>query len=60
MIEDIAVTCPCCWEPITLEVDLSVEHQEYIEDCPVCCRPLRVLYHSDAGEVTSFSVDSAE
>ena len=27
-------------ERIELVVDLSVDHQEYVEDCSVCCRPI--------------------
>lgn len=35
------VTCPYCWESITLMVDPS-ESQTYTEDCFVCCRPILV------------------
>jgi hypothetical protein len=41
-LEEASVTCPCCWETIVLTLDLSAGSQEYVEDCPVCCRPLRV------------------
>lgn len=34
--------CPCCGEPITLLIDPSVDQQEYVEDCEVCCRPMIV------------------
>ena len=37
-------TCPHCWETINLTLDLSVPDQSYIEDCPVCCRPMLVSY----------------
>lgn len=43
MIEEIGYTCPHCGEPITALVDTSVETQDYIEDCEVCCRPIRLL-----------------
>jgi len=34
------VSCPYCGETATLWVDPSGgEEQEYVEDCPVCCRP---------------------
>jgi len=36
------VYCPYCGESIELQVDLSVDYQEYIEDCSVCCRPITV------------------
>lgn len=35
-----AIQCPYCGEEIEVMVDCSVPHQEYIEDCSVCCRPI--------------------
>lgn len=35
-----SVQCPFCWESFTILIDHSVEHQEYVEDCYVCCRPI--------------------
>ena len=35
-----AVDCPYCGEAFTTAVDLSAGSQAYIEDCPVCCRPI--------------------
>lgn len=36
------LTCPHCGEPIDLNVDAGGgADQEYIEDCYVCCRPIR-------------------
>ena len=33
--------CPCCGEAIRAVVDPSAgSEQTYVEDCPVCCRPL--------------------
>lgn len=40
-------TCPSCGEMIDVRVDPSGGvHQEYVEDCPVCCRPnvLRIRF----------------
>jgi hypothetical protein len=37
---EVPLQCPYCWEEITLLVDGSIETQEYIEDCEVCCRPI--------------------
>jgi hypothetical protein len=53
-------TCPHCWETINLTLDLSVPEQSYIEDCPVCCKPIRVSYVAVDGEVDSVSVDAAD
>lgn len=41
--ETASLHCPCCGERITLVVDPSEPEQRYIEDCPVCCRPIVLL-----------------
>jgi len=53
-------TCPHCWETIDLTLDLSVPEQCYIEDCPVCCRPIAVSYTARDGEVHDFRVEAAD
>jgi len=47
-----AVQCPYCGEWNELAVDPSVEAQQYVEDCHVCCRPmlLTVGWDEDDGE----------
>ena len=43
MLEDASYVCDSCGEEIVVEVDLSGgSHQEYVEDCPVCCHPIRI------------------
>ena len=54
------VTCPHCWETINLTLDLSVSEQSYVEDCPVCCRPMNVTYTAADGEVCELSVEPAD
>jgi hypothetical protein len=44
---EVALQCPYCWEEITLLVDGSIELQEYIEDCEVCCRPIDFVVETD-------------
>ena len=34
------VSCAYCGERIEVLIDCSIEQQEYVEDCQVCCRPL--------------------
>lgn len=34
------IQCPYCGETIEVLLDCSVEQQQYIEDCQVCCRPI--------------------
>jgi len=41
----VDIQCPYCGEWIGIVVDGSVERQSYVEDCQVCCRPIRI----DAG-----------
>lgn len=36
-------------------LDVSVREQEYVEDCEVCCRPIRVVYSAEGGEIAGFS-----
>lgn len=40
MLSTRSVSCPYCGERFHTEVDLSAGAQTYIEDCPVCCRPI--------------------
>lgn len=42
LLEEIAINCPYCGESITVLVDGSLEQQQYIEDCQVCCKPMDV------------------
>ncbi len=41
-LQEHAAACPYCGESILLLVDDSAGDQQYIEDCQVCCRPIRV------------------
>lgn len=61
MPEDIIVDCPYCGEQFETIVDISGGDQRYIEDCPVCCRPIEFQVRVDARgellEVRTFSQD---
>ena len=52
---DATVVCPYCGEAVEIALDPgSGTHQEYVEDCEVCCRPwqVSVAYGTDgAAEV---------
>lgn len=45
------IDCPYCGEAIEIVIDASVEHQHYIEDCSVCCRPIALTVIAEDGEV---------
>ncbi len=51
LVESV-VQCPYCWEKFTLLVDASIEQQEYVEDCEVCCRPIDFFVSVEDEEVT--------
>lgn len=36
----LVISCPYCGEKLDVSVDCSVDYQQYIEDCQVCCRPM--------------------
>jgi hypothetical protein len=37
-----SIQCPYCGESIDLVIDDSIDRQQYIEDCHVCCRPMNI------------------
>ncbi|WP_242108971.1 CPXCG motif-containing cysteine-rich protein [Luteimonas aquatica] len=62
MLPSVEVQCPYCGEWIALLVDDSAGVQDYIEDCQVCCRPMRIAVATaaDGGiEVSARSEDDA-
>lgn len=44
---ETTVQCPYCWESFSLLIDGSIECQEYVEDCEVCCRPIDFVVEID-------------
>jgi transcription elongation factor Elf1 len=40
--------CDSCGEEIVVPVDVSAgSHQDYVEDCPVCCHPMHLHVEID-------------
>jgi len=57
MLEEASYPCQSCGEEIVVSIDPTEGAlQEYVEDCPVCCRPhvLRVRIEADG----SYSIDA--
>lgn len=61
MQDEAAYICDACGEEIVVPVDLSQgARQEYVEDCPVCCRPNRISLEVDAdGSVRAWGTGDA-
>lgn len=52
--------CPYCWEQISMLIDLSVTDQSYIEDCEVCCNPIKITAIVEGESLTNFSAENIE
>jgi len=55
-LSETSISCPYCGEVICVLIDDSVEAQQYIEDCQVCCRPIVFITSSCPGETTRVEV----
>lgn len=45
-----SVRCPFCGESIELAIEMTLAHQQYVEDCEVCCRPMIVTIDASQEE----------
>ncbi len=59
-LQPATLQCPYCWEQIEILVDGSVDEQEYIEDCSVCCRPIIISVTTSEGEIESVTARSED
>jgi hypothetical protein len=59
MIEnELEYLCPSCGEKLSLHIDITGgQRQEFIQDCEVCCRPIRIRIELKAGEAASFNAE---
>jgi len=53
LLLETRVQCPHCWEQFNLLVDTSIELQEYVEDCEICCRPIDFSIAVDENGIAS-------
>lgn len=51
--------CPYCNAPISMMLDQTV-NQQYIEDCEVCCNPIKITYAFHEGDLEVFDAQSIE
>ena len=48
MKDEASYQCDFCGEEVVVPIDLSAgSSQEYVEDCPVCCRPIELHLRTD-------------
>jgi len=50
-LESVDISCPYCGEQINVLIDCSIDSQQYIEDCQVCCRPINLTIALDAAGI---------
>ena len=47
------IECPYCGERFESAIEPEDGNQDYIEDCPVCCRPIEFNVQCDSREGTA-------
>lgn len=57
MLDSRQVRCPWCGERFEAVIDSSGGSADYIEDCPVCCRPITLQLDVDDGGVRGLQAD---
>jgi hypothetical protein len=51
-MDAFTITCPYCWQQIDIEAPFpSATPVEFVTDCEVCCRPIRVVATWDAEDL---------
>jgi DNA-directed RNA polymerase subunit RPC12/RpoP len=58
MHDEATYICGACGEEIVVPIDVSQgDQQEYVEDCPVCCRAHLIRVSVDPGGEVSVSAE---
>jgi len=60
LLEEHSLYCPYCGEIVAVDVEPLAEREEYVEDCPVCCRPWTVSVLRDPSGATSVELRRAD
>ncbi len=50
--------CPYCGETISMFLDVSATQQQYVEDCEVCCRPMKVSIEYDDDGIPNLTAET--
>jgi hypothetical protein len=60
-MEELFITCPHCWQQVSILVDLSISgRQSFVEDCEVCCNPLAFELEVARGQLLDCRVEVAQ
>jgi transcription elongation factor Elf1 len=57
LVKEHYFTCPHCGENISFLVDLTVGKQSYIEDCEICCNPIKVNLSIEDNTISFFEAN---
>lgn len=58
MLDSVTLRCPFCGERFETLADTSGGEADYVEDCPVCCRPIELHLRVDGeGGLDSLDAD---
>lgn len=52
MLPQLDVTCPYCGETFAALVDTGAGDAEYVQDCEICCHPIRFRISVDPDGTT--------
>ncbi len=52
--------CPYCLERITMLLDPTIDKQQYVEDCEVCCNPIEITCTFSNGELVYFDAKASD
>ncbi|MFC2148269.1 CPXCG motif-containing cysteine-rich protein [Eudoraea sp.] len=53
--------CPYCWEEISMLLDPSIQQQNYVEDCEICCNPIEInSQFNNSNDLESFQANNLE
>ena len=55
--EEVSFLCPHCGENISMLFESLYGEQSYIEDCQVCCKPIKIHYLTQDEQILLQSVE---
>ncbi len=53
-------TCPYCAESISMLLESLYGSQTYIEDCEVCCKPIKLSFKVENDEIIAVNAERAQ